>query len=707
MKNLLPYLISLSIALIVSVLVTVLLFISPVFLNEIDSRLGDLRFRYRGIEEPHPDVVILAIDEKSINTLGRWVWSRDKIRSIVDKLREYGPAVVAFDIVFSEGEGKEIDSALGDSVKRNGTVVLGYFFREDGTELVKEDELDLHRASRIKLIKYSSEPEKQFIRSFNSVELNIEEIADDARGFGFFNIFPESDGIYRKSQLLLRYGDDIFPSLHLEGLRLFLKSNIFLTIQEFGVESLYLNKYEIPVDENGAFLLDYYGDSGTFPTYSIADLMDGSLQPEKLRDKIVFIGATEIGIADIRATPFDPASPGVEIQATAAANMLDGRFLVKNSFTEFINIVLVFGFTMLFAVLLSGFRSTVTGLILLVFFLTLHFISNYLLFAKYSYVLNAVYPALSLSLTYVVYEGYRNLVVEKRSRFLKRAFSSYVSPDLVSQIMEDPDSLKLGGQKKRVTILFSDIRGFTSLSESTSPETLVTLLNEYLNPMTEIVMKEEGTLDKYIGDAVMAIFGAPLDLSDHAARCCRAAILMMKKVDEINEQWSERGLPRIAIGIGINTGEAIVGNMGANIRFDYTAIGDNVNLTSRLEGLTKYYGTEIIISETTRDDLVPDEFLIRELDVVRVKGKTKPISIFELIPDRGDMENMRKVAENFEDGLKKYRSREFDEARIVFGKILAMKPDDTVSEIYIRRCGEYLETPPPADWDYVYTAESK
>lgn len=707
MKNILQYIVSVSIALTVSVMLTILLFISPGFIDEIDMRLSDFRFRYRGVQQPNPNVVILAIDEKSINTLGRWVWSREKIKTIVDQLRQYEPSVVAFDIVFSESENEEIDTALGKSIDDNGNVVLGYFFREDGTELINSKELDIHRDSRIKLIKYGPGADNSFLKSFNSVELNIENIARGAKGFGFFNIFPENDGIYRKSQLLLKYAGDVFPSLHLEGVRLFLRSNILLSIKHFGVESLLLNRNMIPVDEHGSFLLDYYGASGTFPTYSIADVFDGTLDKDILRDKLVFIGATEIGIADIRATPFDPTSPGVEIQATAAANMLDGRFLVKNSFTEFINIVLIFSFTLVFALLLAGVKRTVTGLILLLAFITIHVVTNYLFFSRYSYLLSTVYPALSLSLTYVLYEGYRNVVVEKRSRFLKRAFSSYVSPDLVSQIMEDPDSLKLGGQKKTVTILFSDIRGFTSMSESTSPEDLVALLNEYLNPMTDIVMSELGTLDKYIGDAVMAIFGAPLDLPDHADRCCRSAIKMMNRVDQINNNWTGRGLPPINIGIGINTGEAIVGNMGANIRFDYTAIGDNVNLASRLEGLNKYYGTEIIISESTKDGIPEDNYLIRELDVVRVKGKSRPISIFEIIPDRGNKEDIKKSLEIFTDALGEYRGRNFGKAEQQFKQVLEYKPDDPVALLYIQRCHEYMKNPPPGNWDFVYTAESK
>jgi len=291
-------------------------------------------------------------------------------------------------------------------------------------------------------------------------------------------------------------------------------------------------------------------------------------------------------------------------------------------------------------------------------------------------------------------------VVERKGRQLKKAFSNYVSADLVREIEKHPDKLVLGGEQRELSILFSDIRGFTTLSESLSPPELVKLLNEYLSPMTRIVLEEKGTLDKFIGDAVMALFNAPLDVPDHAVRACTAAVRMLDELERLNADFIQRGMHPLDIGIGINTGLAVVGNMGADIRFDYTAIGDAVNLASRLEGLNKYYGTHILLGEETRNRISDQQFTFREIDRVRVKGKQLPVLIFEL------MVSNHKIRPRFEEGLENYRAGRFKEARLIFEE-LAATDDDAPSRLYVARCDDYIAHPPPTDWDGVYTATSK
>jgi adenylate cyclase len=444
-------------------------------------------------------------------------------------------------------------------------------------------------------------------------------------------------------------------------------------------------------------------------TYSAVDIVSGKVPVEALENKIVLVGATEIGIADLRPTPFNPVFPGVEIHASVTGNILDGRFLIENNLTHALDIGLLFVLPILLVFLLIRARGTVIGFTIFIVFVFLYLLGNFLIFTRLNFVISTIYPALSIGFAYVFFEAYRNLVIERRSRYLRKAFSSYVSSDLVDEILRDPDKLKLGGENKKVTLLFSDIRGFTSLSESIPPEMLVSVLNEYLSPMTQIVMEERGTLDKYIGDAVMAIFGAPLDVPDHAIRACQAALSMLKKLGQINNEWRKRNFPSIAIGIGINTGEAIVGNMGANMRFDYTAIGDSVNLASRLEGLNKLYGTEIIISKSTLENLNSSEapFLFRELDVVQVKGKEEPISIFELVNTFSNDTNKTKLVTMFTEALNRYREGKFHEAKEKFTEILRNFPNDTPSALYKERCQEYILHPPPLDWTGVYTAKEK
>ena len=356
------------------------------------------------------------------------------------------------------------------------------------------------------------------------------------------------------------------------------------------------------------------------------------------------------------------------------------------------------GMPVLLALLLNTTPRTAVGLGYFSGCAGCYFLADYLLFKYFSLDLSLIFPVVSLLLTYAGSEAYRNLIIEKRGRYLKKAFSSYVSAELVDEIVKNPDLLKLGGEKREISILFSDIRGFTTLSESLSPEELVRLLNEYLAPMTRIVMEERGTLDKFIGDAVMAIYNAPLTVAGHAGHACRSALKMLDRLGELNAEFAKRGLPRIDIGIGINTGQAVVGNMGADMRFDYTAIGDNVNLASRLEGLNKYYGTHILVSESTRAQA--EGFGFREVDLVRVKGKNEPVSVYELLNEPGEPEPA------FVRALALYRAQEFARAEADFA-VIAAAAGDQLSKLYLERCRQFMASPPGAGWDGVYVAKSK
>lgn len=680
---------------------------SPDFLRAIDLKFSDFRFKMRGQIKPNAQVAIVAIDEKSINELGRWPWSRYRIAELLHKLRDYDPKVVAFDITFSEPESDGADRELGEALDKSRNPVLGYFFRDDSTQEPSPESVKQIRRSGIKLIKFLGEPRTDFLKEFNSADLNIAEIGAHAKGFGFFNAVPDEDGTVRRAQLLVEYKEEIYPSLNLEGMRRFLGGEILLTLASYGVDGLYIRQMQIPADETGQLLINYYGPGGTFATYSVVDILSGKVPTEALKDKLVFIGATEIGIADVKPTPFSPVFPGVETHATVAGNILDGSFLIKNSLTKALDIVLLMILPLALVFLLMRAQKTFLGFFVFIAFVSLLLLGNYLLFTRLNTLLSILYPGLSLCFVYIFFEGYRNLVIESRNRYLRRAFSSYVSPELVTEILQDPDKLKLGGETKNITVLFSDIRGFTTLSELITPVTLVSILNSYLSPMTQIIMDQHGTLDKYIGDAIMAIFGAPVDVSNHPERACKVALYMLKNLEKLNQEWKERDWPHISIGIGINTGEAIVGNMGTDIRFEYTAIGDTVNLASRLEGLNKLYGTEIIISKSALEGLPSSQFFVRELDLVRVMGKEQPISIFELIDFHpGDPEKATLVS-SFTDALQTYRERNFKAAWKKFADILKTFPGERPSILYLKRCSEYIEQPPPANWDGVFIAKEK
>ncbi|HEY5512438.1 MAG TPA: adenylate/guanylate cyclase domain-containing protein [Geomonas sp.] len=694
MKKLLAFL---AIALAASLGTFVLYRSASTALTQVDLRLKDVRFRVRGKLVPDQRVVVAAIDGRSIKEIGRWPWSREVTAQFITGLKEYGAKVVALDMVFSEPQGRAQDAALAGAMHACGNVVLGYFFRNDGDN-PPEAVRDEVRRDRVKLLRLAEGVTSIPAPEFRALDASIPRISAAALDQGFFNVLPDDDGLYRAAPTIALYDGEVYPSLALRALARYLGSEPMVSVASFGVSPVQLKGLELPVNEAGELPLNYYGPTGSFRTVSAADVIKRRLPAGALRDTLVFVGATEMGVFDLRATPFDPALPGVEIHATVAANALDRRFLTRDGRTAGIELAAIFLLPALLALLLNATIRTVAGLGWLILSAGSWLLLNQFLFRSYFLDLSIIYPVAPVFLAYLGGEAYRNLVVERKGRYLKKAFSSYLSQELVDEIVKNPDRLRLGGEKREVTVLFSDIRGFTTLSESLSPEDLVQLLNEYLSPMTRIVLEEKGTLDKFIGDAVMAIFNAPLDLPGHQASACRVALRMIARLHELNQEFARRGIAAIDIGVGINTGEAVVGNMGADLRFDYTAIGDNVNLASRLEGLTKYYGARIVVTGATRE-AAGDEFIFREIDLVRVKGKQKPVAVYELMVDNPE------IIPPFAEGLKLYRGRDFAGALQLFDRLAA--GGDGPAALYVGRCRAFLANPPDAGWDGAFVARSK
>ena len=672
---------------------------SPSFQQQ-DYRMKDARFRIRGPVRPDKDVVVVAIDHKSIMELGRWPWSREVTGSLIQNLSShYGTKVTALDVVFSELQNDSADQALASSINNAGNVVMGYFFRDEQSEPPAESILQLQN-SRIKLVRIADGVENIPIPEYSNIDLNVPEIGAGALDFGFFNARPDADGLYRRSILLLLYNGEIYPSLALKAVRHYMGTDVVLDVKPWGVDSLQIGNMRIPSREDGTMVLNYYGKTGSFTTLSAADIIAKRLPQDILKGKMVFVGATEIGIYDLRPTPFDATLPGVEIHATMAANALEKRFLKYDSVTQMMEIACIIILPIVLGSALAFAPGTFAGLGIMAVITGAFCFFNYTMFTTAFRDMTLLYPLVGIALTYLGGEAWRNLVVERKGRQLKKAFSSYVSPDLVKQIEKNPDKLVLGGEQRELSILFSDIRSFTAVSENLTPPELVKLLNEYLSPMTRIVLEERGTLDKFIGDAIMALFNAPLDVPDHAVCACSTALRMMDELQILNQDFAVRGMNIINIGIGINTGPAVVGNMGADIRFDYTAIGDSVNLASRLEGLNKYYGSHILVSEDTRLQVNDSRFVFREVDRVKVKGKNVPIIMYELMIDNFD------ILPRFEEALGKYRAQDFTSAKVIFDE-LATNKGDGPSLLYAGRCEDYLVLHPGADWDGIYVARDK
>lgn len=693
------YLVFFLLALVSFLVIVAIDLVNVPFVHNIDLKMKDLRLLLRGPIPPPSPVVIVAIDNKSIKEIGRWPWSREIIGDLIKGMAEYGVKVAALDVVFSETQNHTSDASLAESIALSGNVIAGHFFRNE-MHPIDPEVLAQIQSSKIRQLQIDPGVTSVPLIEYANMDANIAIIGQGALSYGFFNVISDTDGLFRQLPLLMLYKGEIYPSMVLQALQQYVHETASVSIGSSGVRVIRLGKFTIPSNSEGELSVNYYGPGGSIKTFSAVDVIKKRLPPDELQGKLAFAGFTEIGIYDVRPTPFDSILPGVEIHATAAANALEQRFVIHNGSTILMDRALLFLLPLILAFLLGLAPSATVGFLAGTGLSSLYLAANYLLFRRYLFDLSLLSPLMALGLTTVGSEIYRSLIVDRKGRYMKKAFSNYVSADLVAQIMKNPDSLKLGGEKREISILFSDIRGFTSLSEKLPPEALVQVLNEYLNPMTQIVLEERGTLDKYIGDAVMAIYNAPLDVADHADHACRSALKMMIKLDELNRSFVERDIQTIDIGIGINTGDAVVGNMGAAMRFDYTAIGDNVNLASRLEGLNKMYGTHILVSQTTKL-LAGSDLSFREIDLVAVKGKQQPVPIYELmIVDDSEMRGI------FGDALRLYRNRDFTAAFKMFNDIYSGKKDH-VSNLYAGRCLDFIDSPPPKEWDGVFVAKTK
>ncbi|MDY6861923.1 MAG: adenylate/guanylate cyclase domain-containing protein [Thermodesulfobacteriota bacterium] len=716
---------------------------SPSFLELMELKLYDLRLLFRGALESGGEVVIVVIDEKSLKELGRWPWSRDKIARLINTLTEYNVKVIGFDIIFAESEENtrfkdfnlfkkeierlkienkaladfldnsiikaDVDGKLAGAVKKSGRVVLGYFFQKSNGDGNGNDDKKYISIlpSKYNLVKFADSRAKQFpVMEVSSLKLNIERISKSTQNAGYFNIFPDPDGTVRWAPLAVKYKQDYFPSLALQMLRQYLGNPLLtMKIADYGIASIGLGDISIPVEKHGRLLINYLGKPQTFPHYSFSDVIKKRIPSDKLKNKIVLVGSTAIGIYDSRVTPFSSVFPGVEIHANILNSILHKDFLYRPSWALTVDLLIIIFIGGVLSYLLSKLKATY-GLLISVSFLLIIIMGNLFVFSKMGVWINLVYPVLSLILIYLGITAFRYMTEEREKKRVKMTFQQYVAPSVVDEMLKEPERLTLGGERKELTILFSDIRGFTSISEKLDPETLVKLLNQYLSPMTDIIFKHEGTLDKYMGDAIMAIYGAPLALGSHAEKACLTALDMVEELKFLCKNWEEQGLPGFNIGIGINTGIVTVGNMGSEKFFDYTVMGDNVNLGSRLEGLNKEYGTRIIVSENTFSRTRDSGFFFRELDMVRVKGKKEPVKIYELL-EKNEKLSDPELLSHFSNGIKAYRNKMWDKAIEEFKKLLETLPDDPPSLIYSERCRLLQENPPPEDWDGVYIMKTK
>ncbi|MFZ1973876.1 MAG: adenylate/guanylate cyclase domain-containing protein [Candidatus Acidiferrales bacterium] len=729
------------------------------FLQNIEQSSLDLRFETRG-KRPHDDrIVIVGIDEKTLQKIGSFPLPRKSYATLVEKLSAGGARVVAFDVTFPVPESnsavealQKLKNGLGASaspallqqvntleaasdqdatfaaaMKKSGNVVLGHVFLDSQPDpKLAEEYFNIawaHVFPQVLPVGFKHGQEVDLGRVFadngglvrTGVEANITKLADAAESFGFINIVPDSDGTLRHASLMIRYQDqDFFPSLDLETVRAYDKipdQQVAAYIAPNGLEWIQLGRHTVRPGFDGSALLNYAGPYGTYEQHSMWDVISGALPPETFRDKIVLLGATALAMGDIRNTPFEGVFMGVEVHANIIDNLLHsdepGRSFLKRGYKEE---MVDLGFILLFGLVFGFWFSRVTPLystisVLLALAGFAGFV--YFSFAHKGQWLSFVIPAGTLTANYAAITSVRMIREERAKRKIRKSFSQYLSPGVIELIEKHPEKyIRPGGESKELSVLFSDIRGFTTISEGLTPDELVHLLNEYLGAMTEIIFATDGTLDKYIGDAIMAFWGSPYPQEDHTFRSCSCALKMARGLAALNAKWKSSGQAPISIGIGLNTGMVNVGNMGSARRLAWTVMGDNVNLASRLEGITKEYHVQIVISEATYRQ-VSSQFVCRELDKIRVKGKNHPVNIYELMDVATEKSKHEPLLERFDAAMKSYKAQNWSEAADQFAEVLANFPDDGPSQVFFERAIEFAENAPEGEWDGVYVMKTK
>lgn len=734
----------------------------PVWLVEravqsIEHRVHGLFFRVRGARPAHPDVVVVAIDEKSVQTWGLWPWPRQHMAEAFDRLAEAGVAAVGMDATFTDARLDEVAEAsdtlgrlerlpstpeleawkteLRERLARSGDDALEASLRRLGPKLVQGvitiDAVSAKDFEQPALAHFNALMAPHVVRSIQSGqgvtrELKIEKanlwtfvglqaplarFVDTGNRFGHFTAILDLDGTIRRSASFVRLDAlaGLFPSVALQTAAVALGGELRPVIDADGAviaaDIVGAQARRVPIDGLAPFtVIDYPGSATAFTTYSIADVVSGAIGPSELKGKTVLIGVTVVGSSgDQRVTPFKELEPGIYQHAAMVSNVLADRFLTRPGWAPFLEMALVLVLAVLLGVAVPRVRFFWKG-VLIAGVVSAWVIGAFLAF-RGGVLLGVAAPVTGLlSISFVlVFLGY--VSVDREKLKLRSTFSRYLDEEVMALALENPERLNKG-EKREMTVLFSDIRGFTTLSERMSPEVLARFINAYLSPMTAIVFDEQGTLDKYIGDALMAFWNAPLDQPDHAVRACRAALKMLEKLDAMKAAWRAEGYPELEIGIGINTGTMVVGNMGSDVRVDYTVLGDAVNLGSRLESTNKEYDTRVIISESTYQ-LVKGEMCCRRLSSVRVKGKRLPVNIYELRGVGPPPPADAPIIARFEEAHALYVRQRFAEASQAFKEVLDAWPTDLATRRYLAQIDVYLVTPPPSDWDGVASITTK
>ena len=711
------------------------------FVDRLSALIYDYRLRISMPRTIDDRIVVLDIDEQSLKEEGRWPWSRDRLALLLDQLFDhYGVAVVGFDVVFAEkdnssglrvlqklGQGLlksdaafqaalnqiepqlEYDRLFADKIK-NRKVILGYYLT---------DQKDPHVSGMLPPPLFPAGSFKNSsigFTSWNGYGANLAELQAVALGAGHFNPLVDEDGVVRRVPMIVEHNGAYYPSLSLAMVQIFLgqpkiklgfaagKERGYSGLEwlEVGTGSRVL---KIPVDQDVATLIPYRGRQGSFRYISVADVLHGRVGLASLKDKIVLIGTTAPGLLDMRSTPVAEVYPGVEIHANMIAGILDQSLKQQPPYMLGAEVL----WLSLLGIALSVLLPLLAPMRAILVSLTAFAISQGLSFGVWQYadlVMPAANSLVMIALIFALNMSYGYFFESRAKRQITSLFGQYVPGEVVDEMSKNPSSVSMEGESREMTVLFSDVRGFTTISEGLEPKQLALLMNEFLTPLSRILYKHRGTIDKYMGDCIMAFWGAPLPDGMHARNAILAAIEMQATLHALQTRFAERGWPPIKIGVGINTGRVSVGNMGSEVRVAYTVMGDEVNLASRLEGITKQYGAGIIVGENTRNAAA--DFVYRELDHVRVKGKDKPVAIFEPIGlVAGVDQATRDELKLFHEMRRFYRRQNWDQAELQLMNLQRLSPRTELYKIYAERVAYFRKHPPASDWDGVYVFDTK
>lgn len=709
-------------------------------LRKIENIAYDTRLRLTMPEGVDSKVVILDIDEKSLKERedggeGRWPWPRDRLALMLDKLFDkYQIEVLGFDVVFAERDEtsgvRVLDNLAKDALRnvpqfqaafgrikpqleydeiyaramRGRKVVLGYTFQED----------DPGKKGMLPAPVFGAEALGQHtlpIPSRPGYSANLDVLQKNAASGGHFNPDQEIDGVVRRVAMFAKHDGKYYEALSLAVVRSYLgMPPVKLEFADYvqgdaELEEISVGGLKIPVDAKTRALIPYRGPRGSFKYISLVDVVNERVDISELRGKIALVGTTAPGLQDIRVAPVDAVYPGVEAHANLIAGMLDGTIKRRPAYAEGAQFMVVMIIGVALAILLPflgiGKATTVTFVVL-----AAAIAMNFWLYQHENFVLPI---ATNVTMIFIVFGfntiwGYFSEARGKRQ--ITGFFGQYVPPEIVAQMSKDPDNVSFEPDSRECTVLFTDVRGFTTISEGLDPKALSELMNEFLTPLTEIIYKHHGTIDKYMGDCIMAFWGAPLPNPAHALAGVTAGLEMHRVLNELQPKFKAKNWPEIKIGVGLNTGRMSVGNMGSKIRLAYTVMGDAVNLASRLEGITKEYGADIIVGEETMK-AVP-EMIFRELDRVRVKGKENAVTIYQPIGPRSEVgQDTIKRLELFDEALKTYRRQDWDAAEAQFRQLAEASPENKLYDLFLKRIPVLREKNPGADWDGAFTFESK